>query len=223
MTLTTRVRFLAPVDPRLIWAEVRELLDAPADYQFQHNSPGGRPLYEGDFWPWNGEYYAQTDQGLTAHAHMEYGHEGAPLREEWDVHPESADEYPVDKRPPVGYAELSLDTCYSDDYEAGDIHAGIIAKLAQRSPVPIAWQLEYMGEWFGVTGEWLGVSELHRIGAMTDEDTMNITFGLTLLGWHIGAFTVRTDLDRDTAAAARPVMDGAVKRISRRRAARMWS
>lgn len=34
MSLTTRVRFLAPLDPRLIWAKVRELLDAPAEYRY---------------------------------------------------------------------------------------------------------------------------------------------------------------------------------------------
>jgi hypothetical protein len=89
---------------------------------------------------------------------MEYGHEGGPLREEWDVHPEYADQYPIDKRPPVSYAELSLDTSYSDEYHAGDIHARIIAELAQWSPVPIIWQLEY-------TGEWLDASELHRMVA----------------------------------------------------------
>jgi hypothetical protein len=157
VSLTTRVRFLAPLDPRLIWAEVQRLLDAPENYRYSHNAPGGRPLYKGDYWPMNGEYYADTDQGLMAHAHMEYGHEGAPLREEWDIHPEYADEYPIDKRPPVSYAELVLDTGYDDEYNACDVHAGIVAELAQWSPVPVIWQLEYTGEWFDV-------SELQRLG-----------------------------------------------------------
>ncbi|MBV8347580.1 MAG: hypothetical protein JOZ49_08605 [Mycolicibacterium sp.] len=31
-TLTTRIRFTEPVDPRLVWAKMREVTDAPAGY-----------------------------------------------------------------------------------------------------------------------------------------------------------------------------------------------
>ena len=44
---------------------------------------------------------------------------------------------------------------------------------------------------------------------------MSIVFGLTLFGWHIGKFDVRIDLD-ESRAMTQPVVDGAVKRITRR-------
>jgi hypothetical protein len=44
---------------------------------------------------------------------------------------------------------------------------------------------------------------------------MSIVFGLTLFGWRLGTFDVRIDIDRPSGTA-HPVVDSAVKRVTRR-------
>lgn len=52
---------------------------------------------------------------------------------------------------------------------------------------------------------------------------MNLSFALTLLGWRLGTFDVRLDVDQNSAVAAHPAVDSAVKRISRSWVRRMAS
>jgi hypothetical protein len=52
---------------------------------------------------------------------------------------------------------------------------------------------------------------------------MNIVFGLNVLGWHIGTFDVRIELDAEVPQAAKPVIDRGVKRMTRWWTGRMAS
>ena len=72
MTLTTRVRFTGPVDPRAVWDYARELINAPDNYAW-HSSVTSNP---------NPSRLADPDQGADALIWMEYGHEGSLLIEE---------------------------------------------------------------------------------------------------------------------------------------------
>jgi hypothetical protein len=45
---------------------------------------------------------------------------------------------------------------------------------------------------------------------------MNIGFKLAVFGFTLGTFDVRIDIDKAAASAINPVVDGYVKRVSRR-------
>jgi hypothetical protein len=51
---------------------------------------------------------------------------------------------------------------------------------------------------------------------------MNIGFKLNIFGYTLSTFDIRIDIDKDTAAAvAQPVIDGAIKKVSRRWVSRL--
>ena len=142
MTLTTRVRFTEPIDPRTVWNRVRELINAPENYRWTHHGAGSRPMHEGDHWPLNPEFYAESAQGADAWARVEYGAEGSALVEEWDAYPQYADDYPLDQRGPRAYVLVHLDESVQAD---AAVYPRIVAAMAQLGP--IAWRTDYSETW----------------------------------------------------------------------------
>jgi hypothetical protein len=52
---------------------------------------------------------------------------------------------------------------------------------------------------------------------------VSIVFKLNLFGWHVGDFDIRIDIDESAVSVSAPVVEGAVKRMSRRWAHMMTS
>ena len=103
MTMTTHVRFLDPVDPRLVWEQAKRIVNAPEPFEVDHIS-AGQPSFEGAGWiNENAELRAHPGQGADALIWLEYGPEGSLLNDS---------EYEKD-RPPAAFVEVCFDQPYS--------------------------------------------------------------------------------------------------------------
>jgi hypothetical protein len=124
MTLTTKVRFTEPIDPRKVWAQILQLINPPTDYQWSHIPSGGNPIaYR------NPLIFAEPDQGSDAWAYVRYGQEGSRLaRDDDDTGPD-------------GYAEATFIGSHTDR----DRHQTYIAALAAAAPAAV--QDDYTGQW----------------------------------------------------------------------------
>ncbi len=112
MSLTTRIRFTEPADPREVWAKVITLISAPDDYQWSHVPVGGNPI------AWNNPIiYAEPDQGASVWAYVMYGKDGGMLIEDDDRH----------ETTPHAYTEVTL----ISDWSTADVHTDIIGALAE--------------------------------------------------------------------------------------------
>ncbi len=127
MTLTTRIRFTEPVDPRHIWERVQAAIGAPDGYTWQR-----RPAND-EIWGANPSFVADSEQGAGAWAMMFYGPEGSRLVDAWE-------EYPVGTAPPPAYVEVTLINGRRER------HPQYLAAIT--CGLPAAWQDDYTGEWF---------------------------------------------------------------------------
>ena len=79
MSLTTRIRFTEPIDPRVVWAKVLTMIDTPADYTWSNVPVGGNDI------AWrNPLIYAEPHQGADIWAYVMYGPDGCRLVEDDD-------------------------------------------------------------------------------------------------------------------------------------------
>lgn len=129
MSLTTRVRFLEPVDPREVWSRVLEHIDPPVDYRWSHVPVGGNPIAS-----CNPLIFAESGQGALAWVYVMYGPDGCRIVEDEDWQ-ES------DNIPPA-FVELSI----ISSWESEVLHNEIVVKMSQWQP--IAWRDDYQ-DWQG--------------------------------------------------------------------------
>ena len=141
--VTTSIRILEPVDPRQVWAAVRAIIEAPADYQWLRFAPGTEGIGPNGVWVGNsdGLWYSDIPGvgidpiGGAAAAVMFYGGEGSVLDDS-----ECAD-FPQWETPPPAYVELVL---YNGER---DRHDEFAEKL-------IAWAGGSAAELDHYTGRW---------------------------------------------------------------------
>ena len=136
MTLTTKVRFLAPIDPRLVWAKVAELVNAPDDYRWCHRGANDDVIHAP-----NPSIWAEPEQGADAWARLYYGHEGSLLIED-----DPPSHIPEALWPPA-YVDLMLDTVRDDDGACVMLHHRIGRAIQQWSPVAVALWFDGSGLW----------------------------------------------------------------------------
>ena len=128
MSLGTWIRFLEPVDPRTVWAVMRTMIDAPADYTWDRYP--ANPNMMALFAP-NPTWYAPGGQGAGAVAVMHYGVEGALLDDrEFSDWPE---DWSPAQIPPPGYVEISLTNGEKDRH--GEFVHQIICAIGLRTAV----------------------------------------------------------------------------------------
>lgn len=113
MSMTTRIRFSDPVDPREAWARVLGQINPPADFKWSNVPVGGNEI------AWlNPLIYAEPHQGAAVWAYVAYGHDGCKLVEDPDTE---------------GYPPAFVEVTLTSDWTSEDLHARITADLA-------AWQ-----------------------------------------------------------------------------------
>ena len=122
MSLTTRIRFTEPVDPREVWNKVLTFIDPPGDYQWSNVPVGGNPI------AWrNPLIYAEPHQGAKVWAYVMYGPDGCKLVEDDD-----------DIGPPA-FVELSL----TSDWSSEELQNEIVVEMSKWQP--IMWRDDYQG------------------------------------------------------------------------------
>lgn len=115
MSLTTRIRFTEPVDPREVWNKIMGLINTPDDYQWSHVPVGGNPI------AWNSPLiYAEPGQGADVWVYVMYGPDGCRLVEDEDAND-----------PPPAFVEVTL----IGDWSTVDIHAAVTDELARWRPI----------------------------------------------------------------------------------------
>lgn len=128
MSLTTRIRFTEPIDPRAVWDRVTSMIDTPADYTWS-NVPIG-----GNFIAWlNPLIYAAPHQGAAVWAYVMYGQDGCKLVEDDD-----SENYPP------AFVELTL----ISDWSSSAVHDEIVDDMA-------VWGNDLMGFKCLETGLWV--------------------------------------------------------------------
>lgn len=133
MSLDTYIRFLEPVDPRTVWAAMREVIEAPSNYTWDRY-PAQQDMSK-LFAP-NPTWFAPGGQGAQTLAAMSYGAEGSLLDDrEWDE-PDLRNE-----APPPAYVVVSFtngDRNRHDEFAHALIH---------RVGVPAAVRAWYASPW----------------------------------------------------------------------------
>jgi hypothetical protein len=118
VTIAVAIRFLQPIDPRLVWEFGRDSLDTPENYVFDHHS---------DYW------IAHSDQGLDAMMSMYFGHEGALMVEERE------------NGEPPAYVELRYTAGSGGDSPSKLDQLGAIAMIWGRHSMDVV--TAYMRDW----------------------------------------------------------------------------
>lgn len=136
MTMTTRIRFTEPVDPRMVWMATRIAISAPVGYTWVHHAANSEPMHDP-----NPLWMADSGQGAGAWAIMRFGADGGRLVEEWEHSPQYADDYPADQRGPNAYVELEL---INGNREC---HAIYVHNICRQLASTIVEQNEYTGKW----------------------------------------------------------------------------
>lgn len=152
MSLDTHIRFLQPVDPRLAWAVMRRVIEAPAEYMWDRHPAKQAPLYSDNPW-WLSNGYAMHQAGIydtsIVAAAMYYGAEGSMLDDsEYQgddaVVSMATGEYspvPPDQIPPPGYVDINF--CNGQR----DRHAELAHRLITELGIPTAVRMDYEGTW----------------------------------------------------------------------------
>jgi hypothetical protein len=128
MSLDTSIRFLEPVDPRMVWAIMRTMIEAPADSAWDRYAPN--PDMTALFAP-NPTWYAPGGQGAGAVAFMSYGAEGA-LLDDREYH-DPQDDWGPGQIPPPAYVEITLTNGNKDRH--GEFAHQIICAIGLRTAV----------------------------------------------------------------------------------------
>jgi len=128
MSLDTSIRFLEPVDPRTVWAVMRTMIDAPAEYAWDRY-PANQNL--GELFAPNPTWCAPGGQGAGAVAVMHYGAEGALLDDrEYTATP---DDWAPGQIPPPAYVQVMLTNGNRDRH--GEFAHQIICAIGLRTAV----------------------------------------------------------------------------------------
>lgn len=134
MGLDTRIRFTAPIDPRIVWHELCQTIDAPADYAWESYPPNNGI--------WDEPYYLGIPhEGVYVLPLMIYGPEGSTLNDSDYDH----DDIPEDQKPPKGYAEVNLTSRYSSP--GAKHHDRWARELIARVGIPAVIRDDYTGVW----------------------------------------------------------------------------
>lgn len=142
MTVTSRVRFLAPYDPREIFDLASWVVNAPTPYRHRH--------WPADMIVPNPHISAEPEQGADAWVYVEYGAEGSLLLP-WPMEEQEST--------PDAYAVLT----YVTDGSVTEAKHREWVRLAMTwgicHQVPSCWSYEY-GDWCmampGTEGLWVG-------------------------------------------------------------------
>lgn len=156
MSLDTHIRFLQPVDPRLVWEVMRRVIEAPAGYIWDRHPAhdANDPVWKySDNAVWISNGYAMHEAGIydtsLVAAAMYYGAEGSML-DDSEYHGEDAvvnmttgetSPVPASHIPPPGYVDINF--CNGQR----DRHAELAHRLITELGVLAALRMDYEGTW----------------------------------------------------------------------------
>lgn len=143
MSLDTHIRFLQPVDPRLVWEVMRRVIEAPAGYIWDRHPAhdANDPVWKySDNAVWISNGYAMHEAGIydtsLVAATMYYGAEGSMLDDsEYD------EGFPAAQIPPPAYVHIHFCNGHRDRHD--ELAHRLIAEVG----IPAALERDCEGTW----------------------------------------------------------------------------